>query len=161
MKLKKSWLYVGAGILVLALIAFFALRGDNSHSNEDILNINLREHTNLALHIHPHLSMTINGQEYPVPANIGISPSGMRVIHTHEPDGNLHVEAPTPHQFYLGDFFEIWGKRFTKECIFEFCEDAEHDLRFYVNGQETDLGPDIPLYDLDQIEIVYGVREDQ
>jgi hypothetical protein len=155
MRLKRTWVYIGIALLA-AIIVFFAF-GGKSYTDEEILNINLREHSNLALHIHPHLKIAINGEEYPIPPNIGISATGMRVIHTHESDGNLHVESPVPHQFYLSDFFAIWGKRLTNECIFEYCS-SEGTLKFYVNGEESTLGPDIPLYDRDQIEVVYEAK---
>ena len=157
MIIKKSWLYVG-GIVLVGILGWLFFGGDG-YSDDDVLNINLAEHKNLALHIHPHLKMTFNGQDYPVPAGIGISANGMRVIHTHESDGTLHIEAPFPHQFYLVDFFTIWGKRLTNECAFEFCTNEENVLKFYVNGEETALGPDIALYDLDKIEVVYEKRE--
>jgi hypothetical protein len=156
MIIKKNWMY--GGIALVAVIALWVVFGGKDYSEEDVLNINLAEHKNLAMHIHPHLTLTFNGESLAIPAGIGISEKGMRVIHTHEPDGNLHIEAPFPHQFYLGDFFTIWGKRLTNECAFEYCSDEENVLRFYVNGEESALGPDIPLYDLDKIEIVYGKR---
>lgn len=153
MIVKRKWLY--GGIASVALVVLWMVFGGSKVSEDDVLNINLAEHENLAFHIHSQLILTFNGENLVIPAGVGISAEGMRVIHTHESDGNLHVEAPFPYQFYLGDFFTIWGKRLTKECAFEFCTDEENVLKFYVNGEETDLGPDIPLYDLDKIEIVY------
>ncbi len=158
MIIKKTWLYGGI-ILIVAIVGWLIFGGSNG-SDENILDINLAEHKNLALHIHPHLTLTFNGENLAIPAGIGISEKGMRVIHTHEPDGNLHIESPHPHQFYLGDFFTIWSKRLTNECAFEFCTNEENILKFYVNGEESTLGPDIPLYDLDKVEIVYGKRQE-
>lgn|SRR3989338_976776 len=154
MKMKKKWLYAGIGaIILISIVAFVSMK--KSAQPQDVLDINLAEHKDLALHIHPHLSIGILGQEHPIPAGIGISPNGMRVIHTHKPDGNLHVESPYPHLFYLQDFFTIWGKRFTGQCIFEYCADGNHTLKVYANGEESSLYGLVPLYDLDDIRIVY------
>jgi hypothetical protein len=157
MIIKKNWLYGGA--VVAAVVALWMAFGSSEeYSREDVLALNLAEHKNLALHIHPQIILTFNKENLAIPAGIGISPNGMRVIHTHEPDGNLHIESPFPYQFSLGDFFTIWEKRLTAECVFQYCTNDSHILRFYVNGEETTLGPDIPLYDLDKIEIVYEER---
>ena len=158
MKIKKSRLYWGIGIIVaIALALFFLGRGDPQTQN--VLDINLREHANLALHLHPKVQIMINGEEFPIPTDIGIFPNGMKVIHTHEGDGTLHVESPYPHQFYLEDFFTICGKRFTDKCIFEYCEDESHALEVYVNGEKSSLYGLIPLYDQDEIRIIYGQEE--
>ena len=156
MIIKKKWLY--GGIILIVVVAGWLLFGGNKQTEVDVLNINLAEHKDLALHLHPHLTLTFNGENLVIPAGIGLSEKGMRVIHTHETDGNLHIESPYAHQFYLGDFFTIWGKRLTNECAFEFCTDEENILKFYVNGEESPLGPKIPLYDLDKIEMVYEKR---
>lgn len=159
MNIKKSWLYWGAGILLLAALTLFLINREGNANLPDVLDVNLREHANLALHIHPIVQIEINGENYPLPENIGISQTGMRVIHTHEGDGTLHIESPYPYQFYLEDFFAIWGKRFTSECIFEYCEDQTHELSILVNGQESSLGPLTPLYDGDKVRIVYSEKK--
>src|SRR5581483_12030445 len=38
-------------------------------------------------------------------------------LHTHEPDGIIHVESPVNRKFTLGEFFDVWGLRFTKDCL--------------------------------------------
>jgi hypothetical protein len=67
-------------------------------------------HARLGLHIHPHLSVGINGVTQTIPANIGISGHDcMRPVHTLDDSGTLHVEWTSPRDFTLGDFFRIWG----------------------------------------------------
>jgi len=130
-----------------------------TQSEPDILDINLREHKNLAMHIHPILQIEINGEPYMIPANMGISTNGMRVIHTHDTSGKLHVEAPFPHQFILQDLFTILGRTFTSECIFDNCVDENHALKVFVNDVESDQFGDIMLFDKDIIRIVYKENE--
>ena len=48
-----------------------------------------------AEHYHPQLRIIIHGAEVPVAANIGVDPrtGAMSALHTHEPDGTIHIEA--------------------------------------------------------------------
>jgi hypothetical protein len=77
----------------------------------------------LAYHIHAHLTVFDNGQARSVPGGIGIPgsqvvqttegpvASGGQCIywlHTHAPDGVIHVESPTQRIYTLGDFFDEW-----------------------------------------------------
>lgn len=154
MKHKKLIRRIIFALLLLAAIFFF-IRLYNQPDQENIMDVNLKEHKNIALHIHPLLSIEILGQTFTVPANIGISAKGMRVIHTHDATGKLHIESPYHHQFYLDDFFAIWGKNLNSSCIFDYCGDKEHKLTFYVNGVQNEQKDGMPLKDGDEIKIVY------
>jgi len=64
-----------------------------------------------AYHIHAQLTVILpNGMTAPVPASIGIKEQCMYWLHTHEPDGKLHVEAPNETVATLADFLEIWRR---------------------------------------------------
>ena len=141
-------------------ISYFLILGSSGTptNNDNILSTNLYSHNSLALHIHPHLEIEINGQKEIIPINVGISGSVMRVIHTHDDTGKLHVESPVPHTFVLQDFFTIWGKTFSGDCIFEYCTNGTHELRVTVNGQPSAIFGEIPLKDLDNIKVVYGPK---
>ena len=141
--------------IFLFVIMFTFMRFSNQSKEENIFEVNLREHKNLALHIHPFLEIEILGQKYTIPADIGISSKGMRVIHTHDSTGKLHIESPYPYQFYLKDFFTIWGKNLNSSCIFGYCEGNGHELVFYVNGIESEQKENIQLKDGEIIKIVY------
>ena len=68
------------------------------------------EEKTVALHIHPFLKIEILGEKQVISTDIGVSEKGMRVIHTHDTTGKLHIEAPYPHKFYLRDFFYYLGQ---------------------------------------------------
>ena len=64
------------------------------------------------IHIHQHLVIFDHGKEVDIPANVG-QPAGQRCIywvHTHTPNGIIHIEAPKDRSFTLGDFFKVWGQ---------------------------------------------------
>src|SRR5881396_2786681 len=76
------------------------------------------------LHIHQHLDLYVNGTKQVVPAQIGILTSPHVVfspLHTHDTTGIIHVESPTVRSFTLGEFFDVWGVRFTPTCLGGYC----------------------------------------
>lgn len=77
----------------------------------------------LAYHIHAHLSVYVDGAPRALPGGIGIPGSSAQQtaqgpeavggqciywLHTHAPDGVIHVESPTQRIYTLGDFFDEW-----------------------------------------------------
>lgn len=144
-------------IIILASIVFGIsyLKPENPEGG-DLLSINLRDHTNLALHFHPFLEIEVDGENQLVPANIGVSNTGMKIAHTHNNDGEIHVETPTRVDVFLYHFFQIWGKEFNSECIFDHCVDETHELKVFVNGVEDNRYENILLKDGDKIKIVYS-----
>ena len=64
-----------------------------------------------AYHIHAQLTVILpSGVTAQVPPNIGVGERCMYWLHTHEPDGQLHVEAPSETVATLADFLEIWRR---------------------------------------------------
>jgi hypothetical protein len=65
-----------------------------------------------AEHYHPQLAITVNGRPLQIPSDIGVDPAtgAMSAVHTHTPDGEIHVEADTIGEvFTLGQLFTQWG----------------------------------------------------
>jgi hypothetical protein len=64
----------------------------------------------VAMHLHEHLSITVDGRAVTVPAHIGIDAAADRFspIHTHDTTGILHVESPVVRTFHLGQAFTEW-----------------------------------------------------
>ena len=64
-----------------------------------------------AYHIHAQLTVILpSGITAQVPPNIGIGDRCMYWLHTHEPDGKLHIEAPSETVATLADFLELWRR---------------------------------------------------
>ena len=87
--------------------------------------IGCESHEHALFHVHAHLTIFVNGAQRQVPAGIGIpganeaqSPQGPHInsgkcfywLHTHAPDGIIHIESPVRRGFTLGDFFDEWGQ---------------------------------------------------
>ena len=89
-----------------------------------------------AVHIHQHLDLYVDGRKVLVPAGIGIDPAvGYAPLHTHDPSGVIHVESPTVRTYTLGEFFAVWGVRFTPSCLGGYCAGGGRQLRLFVDGR--------------------------
>ena len=84
--------------------------------------------TNMDMHTHVNLNVTIGGKPMIVPSHIGVTQSGifadeslfadhsldkygmegMSPLHTHDYSGLIHVESNTVRNYTLGQFLDIW-----------------------------------------------------
>lgn len=115
-------------------------------------------HGQLGMHIHPQLSILVNGGHIAIPANIGISADCMRPVHTHDASSQLHVEWTSRRDFTLGDFFRVWGKTFSKNQIFDYKANDTHAVTLTVNGAPSQEFEKLVLRDNDRIVIEYKQR---
>lgn len=122
------------------------------------------------IHWHPHLAIYIKGQKQEVPANIGIGKqySGskwydpmmdMTDFHTHDNSGTLHwelMEGPvTKDHVELKAFFDVWGKTFTANQIFDAKNSPDGKVSMTVNGQPNTEYQNYVVHDGDRIEVKY------
>jgi hypothetical protein len=93
-------------------------------------------------HSHPNLTVTINGANFPVPANT-FNAACPQPIHTHAGEtGVLHIETDQDRDYSVGDWFMLWGYYvsnttytiFNPAQIFNYKVDATHHLNMTVNG---------------------------
>lgn len=92
----------------------------------------------MVMHIHPGLSLIIDGKPVTIPANIGIDASlyknhtldqyGMKMpdmpsmpvmypTHTHDTSGTIHVESNVKRDYTIGDFLSVWGMDFSGKTV--------------------------------------------
>jgi hypothetical protein len=120
------------------------------------LGLNALSQEALAFHIHQHLDIFVNGKPVAggVPALIGINDgSYITELHTHTPDGIIHVESPRKIDFTLGQFFAEWAVFLNRRCVGAYC----NGLKWYVNGVRQRGNPqDLVLKDHEEIAIVVG-----
>jgi hypothetical protein len=79
-------------------------------------------HMDETYHVHAHLSIILNGDPLALPANIGIVEQSATSqcyysLHTHDSTGKIHIEAPEPRSFTLGQFFAIWGEPLGRDNV--------------------------------------------
>lgn len=120
----------------------------------------------IAEHVHPWLTIVINGQNMTIPADIGIVNGGgcLEPLHTHDASGTIHIEASsTATQYTLNDFFTIWSATygsvtiagtqhpiiFNSTDILGFKADATHKVILLVDGKPSSEYGSLVLDSLD------------
>jgi hypothetical protein len=100
------------------------------------------------IHIHQHLLILDHGKPVPVPADVGRPASGQCLywLHTHTPDGVIHIESPTDRTFTLGDFFAIWSQPLNTKHAASAVATSKETLKAWVDGKPYAGDPSkIPL----------------
>ena len=148
-------LAIGIGVVVVLSKPF---SGAKAAPTIDGIQCNAMEQ--LVFHNHAHLDIFINGQPYTIPGQIGID-AGRCIywLHTHDDTGVIHIESPVARQYTLGQFFDIWNKKFSNTQLLDNVANAKNTLSVYVNGSKVNAGMnyrDVKLNQHDQIAIVYG-----
>lgn len=69
-------------------------------------------------HAHALLSVFRNGEQIPVPADLGYDERGAHTsLHTHTPDGVIHMEADGPYPYQLAHVMTTWGVAFDSNRL--------------------------------------------
>lgn len=104
------------------------------------------QHAGVGMHIHPHLKVFVKGEEVKISANVGISSSCMRPVHTHDDSGTLHLEFLNRTDVPLLSLFKIWEKQLS---------DFGANPKMKVNGAENTELENYIMHDGDQIELFF------
>jgi len=109
-------------------------------------------------HIHAMLRIYVNGLLRPLPADIGLDPAkGVESsMHTHDSTGIIHMEAPHPYNYTLGDFFAVWGVKLGPAQVGGLTGYGGDHLHFYLNGKAITNPAALVLHREDSVVIGYG-----
>jgi hypothetical protein len=89
------------------------------------------------IHIHQHLVIFDHGKQVAIPRDVG-QPAARRClywVHTHTPDGIIHIEAPSDRSFALRDFFAVWGQPLSRTVAASAQAAAGSQLKVWVDGK--------------------------
>ncbi len=88
------------------------------------------------MHIHQHLTILDHGKPVTIPDDVGRPVIGQCFywIHTHTPDGIIHIESPSFKTFTLGNFFDVWGEPLTKTDVAGAHPKKNERIVVWVNG---------------------------
>lgn len=114
----------------------------------------------LVEHIHQRMVVLVNGKFVYVPAGIGIDKNGKFIaeLHTHDVSGITHVESPVKRSFTLGEFFDVWGLRFSKNCLGGYCTNGARRVWIWKDGVLVHSDPrKIALTDHLSLVVAYGL----
>lgn len=111
------------------------------------------------IHIHQHLVIFDHGKVVDIPRNVG-QPAARPCIywlHTHTPDGIIHIEAPKDRSFTLADFFLVWGQPLGKTVAATARAAKGESMKVWVDGKPFAGDPrTIPLKPHTDIVLMIG-----
>lgn len=111
-------------------------------------------------HAHVLLSVFRDGRPVAVPAGIGFDDrGGHSSLHTHTPDGVIHMEADDPYPYELGQVFAAWGVAFDNERLGADEATATETVHVYVNGEPAPDRSRLVLKDGDNVVVAYGEQD--
>jgi hypothetical protein len=135
-----------------------AWRPEYAHLAQRLKQIGIPAGGKEKFHIHALLRIYVNGLLRPLPADIGIdSAKGIESsMHTHDGSGIIHMEAPAPFDYTLGDFFSVWGVKLGPAQVGGLTGLGGNRLHFYLNGKPLSNPAALVLHKDDSIVIGYG-----
>lgn len=75
----------------------------------------------IAFHVHTHVAIFLNGEQLAIPSRLGFvtgtSNDCHYPLHTHDWSGVIHVHAPAPTTFTLGQVFATWGQTLSSTDV--------------------------------------------
>jgi len=109
-----TWLLVIIVVVTLGGLFYYPrtqTSDETSQWEETGIDCLVMGHQRLSQHFHPQLFIEVDGIKETIPANIGILPTCMAEIHTHDTSGTIHAEAVSNNkEFRLGQFLAVWGQ---------------------------------------------------
>lgn len=156
MNTEKKVILIGTIVTVLFLVGaiFLLSKGEDTNIPEDQIV------SRKGIHWHPRLTILIKGEKQEIPADFGLGAVHLP-IHTHATDnkeGVLHMEMSglvTKHEIKLSKWFQLWGKQFNANCIFDKCNGGDGAVKMVINGNENNEFENYQMKDRDNIEIKY------
>lgn len=124
--------------LLLATASALQAQGADQLMGRPVKGITCDAGEGQRLHIHQHLAIYDRGKAVEIPEFIGI-PQAARCIywlHTHTPDGIIHVEAPVDRTFTLGDFFAVWGQPLDRRHAGGAIVKKGNKMQVWVDGKQ-------------------------
>ena len=137
---RQRWMWWGGGgVVVLVVLGIVAVANQTQRASAapTVDGIQCVATEGAVTHIHQHLTIDDAGKRVPVPQGIGINDTTgcLFALHTHSPDGVIHVESPTTAQNTLGQFFDIWGQPFSRTQVASATAGHGQSVRAYINGR--------------------------
>ena len=109
-------------------------------------------------HIHSLMHVYVNGKAVTVPANVGLDTSSgtFSSLHTHDTSGLVHMEADRKYPFTIGQFFAVWGVKFSDDQLGPYRSKGDEQVRAYVNGKRISDPVNYVMKEGDEIAVGYG-----
>jgi hypothetical protein len=114
--------------------------------------------SDIVYHVHADLAIYADGKKQTVPAQVGIDQTNqiLASLHTHDTSGVIHMEAVQPYPFKLGQFFNVWGVKFTQAQLGAYHAGNGLVLQVWVNGKQVKSFVNYPMKAHDRIVVGFG-----
>lgn len=156
--MKYARLTLTLASLFIATLAPLAVRADIPQG-ETVAGIRCDKMEGTAYHIHAHLTINDHGRALAIPDSVGRPIFGQCFywLHTHTPDGIIHIESPVVRSFTLGQFFAVWGEPLTRTRASDAKLHPGEKITVWLNGNRYAGDPRmIPLAQHTDITIDVG-----
>ena len=130
-------------LAALTILACCRAAGAAVPAGQPVDGINCDQMEGSVLHIHQHLAILDHGKPVAVPDDIGrpLVAQCLYWIHTHTPDGIIHIESPNFKTFTLGNLFDVWGQPLTKGNVAGAKPKKSERVAVWVDGRAYDGDP--------------------
>lgn len=178
----QTYILVGVAALIAVVVSTLLILGSKSQTTPTGATLEglqestapwRPEYTNLAsrikaldlpptgserYHVHARLAIYIDGQPQAVPGSVGVDSARGTAssLHTHDPDGIIHMEADNPRDFTLGEFFSVWGVKFSDNQLGGYKNSGDKTVQVFVNGQKITDPYRYVLKEKDTVIVGYG-----
>ncbi len=124
-----------AALGMLTFAAFGSIARAEPPTGATVDGIRCEQAEGAVFHIHQHLTLLAHGKAVAIPDDVGRPLLGncLYWVHTHTPDGIIHVESPVFRSFTLGNFVDVWGQPLSASAAGP-VRMRKGTLRVYVNG---------------------------
>ncbi len=135
---QRLW-WGGGGVAAVVLLGGVAIasRASQASAAPTIDGIQCVSSEGGVTHTHQHLAIYAAGKPVLIPQGIGINDTKacLFALHTHSPDGVIHVESPSQDQNTLGQFFDIWAQPLSRTQVASATAGHGQQVRAYVGGR--------------------------
>ncbi len=99
-------------------------------------------HASLALHHHAELQLTLNGDAFSIPSDLGLDTSvceqKMHLVHTHDSSGWLHIEGYESFVATMDIVMEVWAISFPTSTVLHPLTSDIANVTVTVDGTEVE-----------------------
>ena len=146
-----------SALIAAAMSAAPRQQGPTAPNGQTVGGIACDSQEGQRIHIHQHLVIFDHGNPVAIPADVGRPVRCIYWLHTHTPDGIIHIEAPLDRSFTLGDFFTVWGQPLSRTAASTARAAKGATLKVWVDGKPFAGDPrTIPLHAHTDIVIEAG-----
>ena len=131
---------------------------EDSQLPQRLTAMQLPQTSDVIFHIHANMEVYTDGKRQTVPSQVGIDQTHQLLasLHTHDTSGVIHMEAVQPYPFKLGQFFNVWGVKFTQTQLGAYLVGNGLVLQVWVNGKQVKSFVNYVMKPHDRIVVGFG-----